>query len=118
MLGPDMEAVILVRQEVTIVYNISYVVGRRQPPTAILIHDKREVLIMVIGVVGQNVEYHPTEHLLAVGFRQMQLTTNGYQLLIAVSIRTNGSQRLGINLPLTVTIETLGDKMVVTVNII
>ena len=46
----------------------------------------------------------------------MQLTANGNQLLIAVSIRTDGSQRLRINLPLAVTIETFGDEMVVTVN--
>ena len=36
-------------------------------------------------------EYHPAEHLLAVGFRQMQFTANGYQLLITVGIRTDGS---------------------------
>ena len=71
---------------------------------------------MVIGIVGQNIEDHSAEHLLTVGFRQMELTANGYQLLIAVGIRTNGSQRLRIDFPLTITIETFGDEMVVTVN--
>ena len=71
---------------------------------------------MVIGIVGQNIENHPAEHLLTVGFGQMQFTANGYQLLIAICIRTDGSQRLGVYLPFTVTIETLGDEMIVAVN--
>ena len=71
---------------------------------------------MVIGIVGQNIEDHPAEQLLTIGFRQMQLTANGYQLLIAVGIRTDGSQRLRIDLPLTITVETFSDEMVVTVN--
>ena len=68
-LSPDVEAMIFVRQETAIIYNIGNVVGWRQSPTAIFIHDEREVLVMVIGIVGKNIEDHSAEYLLTVYIR-------------------------------------------------
>ena len=43
------------RQEATIIYDIGDIVSRSQPLTAILVHDEREILVVVIGVVGKNI---------------------------------------------------------------
>src|SRR5687768_17282797 len=39
------------------------VVCRRQPPISLVVHDEGEVLRMIIAVVGDDVEDHPSKHL-------------------------------------------------------
>ena len=44
-------AVIFVWQKSAQVYNVGNVIGWRQSPCSILVHDKREVLIVIIGII-------------------------------------------------------------------
>ena len=65
-LCPDIQAVVFIGQKTSIIYDIRNIVGRRQSPTAILVHDKRKVFVVVISIISQDIEDHPSEHLLTV----------------------------------------------------
>lgn len=46
------------------VEDVGQVVGRGEAPPAFPIHQKRKVLVVVVGVVRENVEHHAAEYLL------------------------------------------------------
>ena len=43
--------------------SIAHIVCRRQPPLAVLIHQERDVLRMVVLIAHNHIEHHPAEHL-------------------------------------------------------
>ena len=95
--------------------NVCYVVCGRQSPTAVLTHDKREILVVVVCVVCQDIEYHATEYLNAVRFWKTELAANYQQLFVAISLGTNGSQCLGMKFGVAITVEPFGQKMIAAI---
>lgn len=85
-LAPHHQAMHPLGQEAPDVEDIGLVVGRGQSPMALLVHQKREVLVVVVRVVGKDIEHHSAEDLLLVALRQSHLATDRQQLLVAVGI--------------------------------
>ena len=77
----------LLREETTYIEDISHIVCRRKLPLTTFVHQKREVLVVIISIVGKNIEYHSAKDFLLGAFRQAHLATNHQQLFIAVGIR-------------------------------
>lgn len=48
--------------------DIGHVVGWRQSPCALSIHDECEVLVVVIGIVGEDIEHHASIEFLTIHF--------------------------------------------------
>ena len=77
----------LLRKEATDIEDISHIVCWRKLPLTAFVHQEREVLVVIICIVGENVEYHSAKDFLLGAFRQAHLATNHQQLFIAVGIR-------------------------------
>ena len=75
------------------------------------VHDEREVLVMVVGVVGKDVEHKPAEHFLAIHFGQMQFPANGQQFLVTVGFGIHCRKGLGVDFSRLVSVEALGQEM-------
>lgn len=82
----------LLRKEATDIEDISHIVCRRKLPLTAFVHQEREVLVVIICIVGENVEYHSAKDFLLGAFRQAHLATNHQQLFIAVGIRIQSRQ--------------------------
>lgn len=59
----------LLRKETTDIEDISHIVCRRKLPLTAFIHQEREVLIVIISIVGKNIEYHSAKDFLLGAFR-------------------------------------------------
>ena len=77
----------LLGKETTDIECISHIVCRRKLPLTAFVHQKREVLVVIICVIGKNIKYHSAKDFLLGTFRQAHLATNHQQLFIAVGIR-------------------------------
>ena len=82
-----------------------------------LIHQEGEVLVVVVRVVGQDVEDHAAEHLFTFGFRQPHLAAHPQQPLVAVGFRVERRQGLHVQLLVVFAVKTSGDKMVLALNV-
>ena len=82
----------LLRKETTDIEDISHIVCRRKLPLTAFVHQEREVLVVIICIVGENIEYHSAKDFLLGAFRQAHLATNHQQLFIAVGIRIQSRQ--------------------------
>ena len=111
------QTMLLIGQETACVENIGHVVGWRKSPCTLTIHDEREVLMMVIGIVGKNIEHHTTEEFLAIHFRKMQLSTYCKKLFIGVGFRVHCCQCLSMQLSCLITVESLGEKMICSIHL-
>ena len=74
------------------------VVSRREEPGTILLHDKGEVLGVVICVVGEDVEHHSQIKFVQFILGDGELPAGGEEILIAVCLRIDGGERLGEHL--------------------
>ena len=54
---------VLLGEKAANIENVCHVVGRREAPSARLIHQEREILVVIVCVIGQNIEYHAPENL-------------------------------------------------------
>ena len=59
----------LLRKETTDIEDISHIVCRRKLPLTAFIHQEREVLVVIISIVGKNIEYHSAKDFLLGAFR-------------------------------------------------
>ena len=107
-----------VGQITTCIHDVGKIVGWRNSPLAPLVHHEREVLYMVVGVVGKDIEYHAAIHILAVDFGKMQFATHLQQSLITVGTRTDCSKRLRVKFSFTITVKALSDEIFITFHLI
>ena len=114
--GTHEQAMGFIRKVASQVQYIGEVVGRSKSPCAVLTHDEREILVMVISIVGKNIEHHTSEHLLTVRLGQAEPSTNSQQLLIAVRIRTQGCKSLCKELFAVSAVKAHGHKMTIAIN--
>ena len=73
--------------------------------------------MMVISIVGKDVEYHTTIQFLTVHFRQMQFTTHGKELFVAVGFRIHCSQSLSVQLARLIAVKAFCKEMVYTIHL-
>ena len=99
------------------VVGIPHVVCGRQPPSAILSHQERYVLGVVVLVAHHDIEHHPAEHLAGLGIRQSQRSHHIEDLLVGIGavetvvVMGDAAQRLHVNLPPVLAVKTSGEEM-------
>ena len=59
----------LLRKETTDIEDIGHIVCRRNLPLTTFVHQEREVLVVIISIVGKNIEYHYAKDFLLGAFR-------------------------------------------------
>ena len=74
------------------------VVSRREVPGTILLHDKGEVLGVVICVVGEDVEHHSQIKFVQFILGDGELPAGGKQILVAIGLRIDSGKCLGEHL--------------------
>ena len=104
------------RQESSCVENICQVICRREAPVTVFVHQEGKVLVVVIGIVCQDVEDHSAEHLLLGRFPQTHLAAYHQHLFVAVRVGVQSCQSLHMQFVRPVTVKTTGDEMCLTFN--
>ena len=64
-----------------------HVVRRREVPSAVFIHEERDVLGMVVLVACYHIEDHPAEKFLGIGVRKVKLAHNPEGLFVRVGMQ-------------------------------
>ena len=97
--------------------DIVHVVCWRKLPCSVFRECEREISVMVIGVVRNQVEYHSSEHLFAILFRQHQFAADTDQAFVAPGLRVNGSYCLGVYLLSVYPVKPSGHKVFIVFNV-
>ena len=86
-------------------------------PIPVLLHDKREILIVIVKVVTKEVEHGlPVQlHQLFIGYTQLPCHTE--QIFIGVGLRSQRRKRLGVDFISVNSVETLRQEIRSTVNV-
>ena len=87
------------------------VVSRRKMPGTVLLHDKGEILGVVIRIVGQDVEHHPEEELVQFILGDGELPASGEEIFVAICLRIDCGERLGEHLLSRAAVETHRQEM-------